>query len=294
MGAPTARKRVPLDGVLPCEKRGAHGGTPLQFLPRCLTFDDMFVIPRILAVPITLALIAIGHAQSETIPATAIDSIKSIVVPILCVKRNDEKKIISLVRFGSGFFLNREGHFITAEHVIDKARSSSTVREPCDLAVGVPRTAWKLRSQEFFLQVFEFSFRRCAVDSVVDLAVCKPDANPFQDEQVKANLGRVAGFGSIKNYEDGTSVAFTGFPIRFTTPLTTTAHLAGYFPGDDLFVLDTTNWGGASGSPIYDREGRVLGILLMRSSEPSAGLTYGRPADSILTFLSKHKIPLEK
>ena len=254
---------------------------------------DMLVT-RICAIPLILALIAIGQAQSETIPASSIDHIKSIVVPILCVKRNDDKKITSLVRFGSGFFLNREGHFITAEHVIDKARSSSTAREPCDLAIGVPRTPWKLRSQEFFLQVFEFSFRKCAVDSIVDLAVCKPDVNPFLDEQVKANLGRSVGFGSIKNYEDGTLVAFTGFPIRFTTPLTTTAHLAGYFPGDDLFVLDTTNWGGASGSPIYDRQGRVLGILLLRSSEPSAGLTYGRPADSILTFLTKHKIPIEK
>ncbi len=254
----------------------------------------MIVIARVFALPLILAFIPICQAQSETIPATAIDSIKSIVVPILCVKRNDEKKITSLVRFGSGFFLNREGHFITAEHVVDKARSSSTAREPCDLAIGVPRTAWRLRTQEFFLQVFEFSFRKCAMDSGLDLAVCKPGANPFNDEQVKANLGRAVGFGSIKDYEDGTLVAFTGFPIRFTTPLTTTAHLAGYFPGDDLFVLDTTNWGGASGSPIYDRQGRVLGILLMRTSEPSAGLTYGRPADSILSFLSKHKISVEQ
>ena len=128
----------------------------------------------------------------------------------------------------------------------------------------------------------------------MDLAVCKADDNPFIDEKVKANLGRAVSFGSIKDYEDGTPVAFTGFPIRFTSPLTTTAHLAGYFPGDDLFVLDTTNWGGASGSPIYDKQGRVLGILLMRGSDATAGLTYGRPADSILTFLSKNKIPTEK
>lgn len=254
----------------------------------------MLVIPRILAIPITFALIAIGQAQSESVPVTAIDSIKSIIVPILCVKRNNEKKIMSVVRFGSGFFLNREGHFITAAHVVDKARASSTPNEPCALAIGVPRTAWKLRAQEFFLQVFEFSFPNCAVDSVMDLAVCKADDNPFIDDKVNANLGRAVSFGSIKNYEDGTPVAFTGFPIRFASPLTTTAHLAGYFPADDLFVLDTTNWGGASGSPIYDRHGRVLGILLMRGSDVTAGLTYGRPADSILTFLSKHKIPTEK
>ena len=77
----------------------------------------MLVIPRVLTIPITFVLVAVGHAQSETIPATAIDSIKSIVVPILCVKRNNEKQITSLVRFGSGFFLNREGHFITAERI---------------------------------------------------------------------------------------------------------------------------------------------------------------------------------
>lgn len=52
-------------------------------------------------------------------------------------------------------------------------------------------------------------------------------------------------------------------------------------------LVDKNNWPGASGSPIYLEDGRVIGVLVQRGIgiNDAAGLTLGRVSKLIVPFL---------
>jgi hypothetical protein len=98
--------------------------------------------------------------------------------------------------------------------------------------------------------------------------------------------------------QDGTPVAFTGFPLGTVEPLSSRCNIATYrgaidTDGSREFVLDKGTWPGASGSPVYDDEGAVIGIMLARGLADSIGTSFGRPSHFILKFLRDNGIQLK-
>jgi hypothetical protein len=117
---------------------------------------------------------------------------------------------------------------------------------------------------------------QCVIDPRLDLAKCKAIDDPTNISDVISKPAPVIIDDSIP--PDGTRVAFTGFPLRALTPLTTRAHIAGYqvenIPGGVLtqelrifgFILDKAAWPGVSGSPLYLIDGHAVGMVLQRGS----------------------------
>ena len=63
---------------------------------------------------------------------------------------------------------------------------------------------------------------------------------------------------------------------------------------DKKLVIDKSAWPGASGSPVYDGDGKVIGLVIETGLAEGAGLTYSRPIDLITDFLTKEKITFQK
>jgi hypothetical protein len=97
---------------------------------------------------------------------------------------------------------------------------------------------------------------------------------------------------------DGASVAFSGFPLDFITPLTSRGAIAGYRASAgteaDEVIIDKATWPGASGSPVYGADGRVVGMILKAGIGPGSGLAYARAASVLQQFLSRHGGPSQK
>lgn len=55
-------------------------------------------------------------------------------------------------------------------------------------------------------------------------------------------------------------------------------------------MLDCIAWPGASGSPVYDSDGAVRGVLLSTGRDSSTGLSFARPASIVTAFLREHGI----
>lgn len=244
---------------------------------------------NIFAVLILLAMHVGGSAQ-ENVPIETVESIQHGVVPIACLRFNTKNEIESKKVFGTGFFINRQGYFLTAGHVIVELKSFSE-KNQCLWAVFVPTTTWKDRSSIFNFRWFVFT--ECRYRSEDDVAVCKPKDNPFLDDLVNKYI-RPLSFRSFNEFGDGSPVAFTGFPFELLSPVTSKGFIASYLPVDRELLIDKSAWPGASGSPVYDPRGNVIGILIKRGYDTAAGLAFARPSDFILDFLRAENILAEQ
>ncbi len=77
-------------------------------------------------------------------------------------------------------------------------------------------------------------------------------------------------------------------------PVTSKGNIASYVPSQKQFAIDKNVWPGASGSPVYDMDGNVIGLVIKGGFNEGAGLAYARSTDYILDFLRTNKIPTEK
>jgi S1-C subfamily serine protease len=222
-------------------------------------------------------------SRTETFILT-IERIKHSVVPIICGKFVDQKFVVQLID-GTGFFIDKEGHFVTAAHVIRGLRVINSQQPvPCVDTIYVPDNGWERDAIE--IHTHWFMFNGCEIDDVLDLAVCKTIQIPKGVKPVTIANTRPA---------DGSPVGFTGFPLGSIEPLSSRCDIATYRAATDSegsreVVLDKGTWPGASGSPIYNEDGAVLGILLQRGLGDGTGITVGRPSHFILQFLAKHNI----
>jgi S1-C subfamily serine protease len=229
-----------------------------------------------------------GSGRTEAF-ILAIERIKHSVVPVVCGKFDDKGQFALQLIDGTGFFIDTQGHFVTAGHVI---RGLSIVNAqqpvPCIDAVYVPDNAWQRDAITFNSHWFKFG--DCEIDDSIDVAVCKTIDIPQRIEAVTIADVRPS---------DGSPVAFTGFPLGSQEPLSSRCDIATYRAATDSegsreLVLDKGTWPGASGSPIYREDGSVIGILLQRGIADGTGIAVGRPSHFILQFLAAHKINLTK
>ena len=93
---------------------------------------------------------------------------------------------------------------------------------------------------------------------------------------------------------DGTPIGFTGFPLHFQIPLSSVGNISGYVEtrddgrGPRSIIMDKEAWPGASGSPLYLANGKVVGLLRQRGVNEGNGRTIGLPSRLIQEFLSQN------
>jgi S1-C subfamily serine protease len=197
---------------------------------------------------------------------------------------------------GSGFFVDSSGRFLTDDHVLDNWEVRIKQTRPCIPSIYIPDQGWGKFAKTF--KVEYFTFADCARDAVVDLAVCDPIENPFSNKRLTKGLVSAVSFDATE-WKPGTSVGFTGFPLNYPFPVTSIGYVAGLKAADTVdigfdYIIDKSTWPGASGSPIFLPNGRVIGIIQKRGTDEGSGLAYGRSSIIILDFLSKHPAPAKK
>ena len=243
---------------------------------------------RILLSLFFLGSLSVSAGERTDAFVLAVERVKHSVIPVLCGKFTLGQFSLQLID-GTGFFVDEDGDFVTAAHVIKDLKTTTLERPiPCVMAIYVPDSAWEREAVNF--QAHWFLFKECKVDAVLDLAVCKTtDKIPAKITPVVIEDIRPA---------DGSAVAFTGFPLGTVEPISSLCDIATYHSaidgeGSREFVLDKGTWPGASGSPVYDNRGVVIGIMLARGLADSVGTSFGRPSHFILTFLRENGISLK-
>lgn len=229
-----------------------------------------------------------ARCEAEDVSVKTIETIQKSIVPVLCMTPDGPNGAKVRKIMGSGFLINRDGYFLTAAHVV--LDLEPTCGKDSFWAVYVPTSPWGTRGK---ISRRWFRFSECRYNEAADVASCKLEVNPFTDIGVNKNIQPVR-FGVFANHPDGSAVAFTGFPLESTVPITSKGFIATYFVIENWFGIDKPAWPGASGSPVYDVSGRVIGIMIKRGANDGAGLSFARPVEPILSFLSAEKVQIEK
>lgn len=234
----------------------------------------------------TIFCIGFAFGQDELASIKTIERITTAVIPIICGKFIGESSFQAGRGIGTAFFINEQGYFLTARHVIEDLENSIKIDKSCIPSIYI------ILNDSTNMRVQPFTFKNYIKDSNIDIAVCKPDTNPFAISFVKNRISFVT-FGRFKRIKDGTYTIFTGFPLNFPLPVTSKGHIASYFIEDKQIVLDDDAWPGVSGSPVYLDNGKVIGIIIKGISEIS-GLTFVQPNEAIFKFLSENNISFYK
>ena len=224
--------------------------------------------------------------QTSFIPT--IERIKLSIVPIVCaeIKPGGTTAEVKSIE-GSGFIIADDGTFLTADHVLSQMENAKRTT-PCPLAaLYLPQGGWRLDAPRFQIDFFLFAPKDCTRSKEIDLAACK---SPRQFKS--GTLMPVVFDSSIQ--PDGTPIAFTGFPLNYTVPLSSIGTVSGYMTviderGPREIIMDKAAWPGASGSPIYLQDGKVVGILVLRGIGDGSGRAIGRPSRFIQEFLTSAK-----
>lgn len=217
----------------------------------------------------------------------AIQAIKHSIIPIVCgqaVPDSETKELKMQVIFveGTGFFVATDGTFVTADHVIE-ATLDRTRQVPCPrVGFTLPESGgWDTElpptSQPDF---YEFDAGACKRDKPLDVARCRSKRVIDRTH----NIAPVTFEDAIQ--PDGTPIAFTGFQHQL--PFSSIGNISGYATlpnGPQEIIMDKTGWPGASGSPFYLANGRVIGMLQLSGTGQGPGRAMGRPSRFIEDFL---------
>lgn len=224
----------------------------------------------------------------------AIEQMKRSIAPIAYGHRDEKGKLTEIGRItGTGFFVGRDGYFLTAGHVAQVIQGKIRTGEERGVGVLVPYNSWGRGSDTGRYRWFKLDI--LFVDVQNDLALCKTVNNPFEWEGTKDFVAPVTFESEVPS--DGTPVAFTGFPLQSKAPISGQGSIASYQlvtgsnQGGTALVIYAVVWGGASGSPVFLPDGRVVGILTAGGPGGSPHLAMARPANLIKELLEAHKVP---
>jgi len=235
-------------------------------------------------------LLASADLAAKEISTKTVDRAMRSVVAVACAYRDPatgETRVAT--GLGSGFFIARDGTFITAAHVVAAKDKLPAGTPACELGIYVPKTTWRPKGQE--LDAKFFRVRECRANGETDLAACRPVVNPFETSDVTYPITPM----ELEESElpDGAPIAFTGFPLNSIRPMTSIGHVSAYRRatalGSKELVIDKAGWPGASGSPVYDQKGRAIGMILEIGGGAGAGLAYARTSVFIRRFLTTTK-----
>jgi S1-C subfamily serine protease len=226
-------------------------------------------------------------AISQEISTKTIADVKPAVFPVVCgdVNKANEFRVVQMV--GTGFLINPAGGFLTAGHVAEELSKFASTNH-CFGAIFI---AFGSDASQDLVTTRWFRIVSCESDQQLDLAACAVTQNPFDDASLRNRIALLK-FDDLFQYADGTPVAFTGFPLQMGRPLTSKGFIAARYPNQ--LLVDKPAWPGASGSPVYAANGKVIGILTQAGTGIGAGLAYAVPSDTIMGFLRKAKVAFQR
>ena len=174
------------------------------------------------------------------------------------------------VNTGTGFTVRRDGTILTNRHVV---AGEDGLHRPIEIAVKFAESK----------QVWYARVVKLAAD--VDLAVIRV-------EGIKGEITIVRGFS--ERAAQGDPVAIIGFPLGTDLPgagaqgIAKTTFTAGTVSKvmPDLIQIDGYGAAGASGSPIFDRSGKVIAILYGGEAGSAGRIIYAIPARRAIDFLA--------
>lgn len=237
-----------------------------------------------IAAALALAAVAAAGPRQDDVFVRTIAEMKRTVAPIACMEA-PEKGVRRPNRIaGTAFFVSPEGEFLTAAHVITDVQEGAVAAGCAAPVVYLPKTDWPVGSDEFTARWYFFDAAKCVLDRNNDLALCVTKENPSVD--LERRIGTVT-FDSLP-MPDGTSVAFTGFPLNAKQPMTARGHIAMYSSRNEL-ILDQSAWPGVSGCPVYVQDGKVIGLLVQRGTGEGTGRSIVRTAFVIEEFLARSR-----
>jgi len=238
-----------------------------------------------IALGITLANPVIGRSQE--ISTKTIADVKTSVFPVVCgaLNQGNEFRVVQMV--ATGFLINSRGDFMTAGHVSEDLQKFAAANN-CFGAIFIAHAG---DASDEMVNTRWFRIGSCQTNRQLDLAACSLTQNPFTGTGPRDRIAALK-FDGLFQYADGTPVAFTGYPLQMGRPLTSKGSIAARYPRQ--LVVDKSAWPGASGSPVYTANGKVIGVVLQTGLGAGTGLTYAAPADTVMEFLGQMKIPFER
>jgi S1-C subfamily serine protease len=203
---------------------------------------------------------------------------------------------------GSGFFINGDGLVLTASHVADvyeAVQQSPGTRKNVYLGIALPDPRTHGISgitvyQSFYLLPFTVLLR----DRIHDVAILKPVKNPFAKDQTPIifkigdqELRIEPGYVRLRkeSVRDGEEIGFSGYPLARNflvnkngivatseivlsdEELRALGHEIKQHESPVFIAIAAMINQGLSGSPLFDMEGRVVGICKGHVRAPVAG-----------------------
>lgn len=221
----------------------------------------------------------------------AIQQAKRYVVPIACFGQNPDTKEPYLISIeGTGFFVSADGDVVTAGHVGRNLFSTPRIPSCPFPGIYVPVKGWDIWTASVDIRIIPIA--KCFQSGDADVAICKTAANPFTLDSIKTKP-RTAELETVIP-EDGTPIAFTGFPLNFVQPITSQGIVGTYRSanekvGPQELVVDKNAWPGASGSPVYTANGKVIGMIVQRGSNEASGLAFAIPSRILVRILGEYR-----
>jgi len=196
--------------------------------------------------------------------------------------RNQDAVALVLVEFGPGevfsgtaFSVDSQGTLVTNKHVLVGEEGN--------------RTPQRHRGEILGLEAVVPGPAMLGVSSKVDIGVLKVD--------ITGGVPRVAGIArETKAVQRGDPVAIIGFPLGVDLPMeggqgvnavadpTLTAGTVSKVL-DSLVQVDGYGAPGSSGSPIFDRDGRVVAVLFGGNRESNGKIIFSVPSYFIADYL---------
>jgi S1-C subfamily serine protease len=236
-----------------------------------------------------ILLLALSQPATKNKWIETVKRIKHSIVPVACGYVDERGKWNVADIEGSGFFVDRSGRFVTAKHVLDGLDAFAKTKHHCIPAIYIPDGGWGNTDVTKTIPLEYFNIAECRRVASADLAVCQLKENPFTSPRLPAGSVQEVSFDTTE-IPDGTPIAFSGFPLQDSTPVTSIGSIAGraVLDGSGFFyMIDKIAWPGASGSPVYTEDGKVVGIMLRSGTDIATGISYARGSATMVGILRR-------